>query len=69
MSDKLSLNVRVDVDQVIEEIVHSGMSYQEIADLIFDIDMKMADWDFTNILYRHFKKEHDLYLEETNDET
>jgi hypothetical protein len=59
---EIDLNIPVDIEDVISSI--GELDYDDIFKVIKDIDFMMQDWDFTERLYKHFKKLHEEYMEE-----
>ena len=46
------------------EILIRQLQREQLFQIIKDIDEQVADWDFTNLLYYHFKELNDLFKQE-----
>jgi hypothetical protein len=46
------------------EQLRGQATYEDILEIIIAMDEEQADWAFTEMVYEHFRKQHELYLEE-----
>jgi hypothetical protein len=57
---RITLNVDIGTEDLINAI--DRMNYEETLYLIKHIDHRIADWDFTEMVYEAFKKMHEEYI-------
>lgn len=57
------LIITADENELLDSMVRS-MSNEELFEFITDLDMLIADWDFTEALYAYFKNEHKTFKAE-----
>jgi hypothetical protein len=60
---KFMTSAELDSDDIVCDLTTS-LDYDELFDFIKIIDEGVADWDFTEKLYKHFSKLHKKYLKE-----
>ena len=60
---KITANVQVNSEEIISELVASR-DYKGIVSFIKDLDMLVADWDFTLMLITYFDEQKKLYEDE-----
>jgi len=67
MDKEVKLSCAVSPDEIINSLT-SDFDFDELFDFITSLDLAVADWDFTERLYQHFKDEHAKYIEEIKNE-
>ena len=60
---KILVSVEVDPQDIVIELVQE-LEHEELLALVKRIDETACDWDFTRMLYKHFKKLNKIYKEE-----
>jgi hypothetical protein len=59
-------NVLIDSEDLAIDM-SSELSQEELIDFVMFLDMQVADWAFTEKLYKFFKDQHKLYKQEVKD--
>ena len=62
-TENINLNANINLFDILDSL-SSDLDYEELLDFIKELDLKIADWDFTEQLYNYFKKQHEIFLEE-----
>lgn len=52
--------VGVDTEDLIHEM-NQQLTPEELIQFVKDLDLTVGDWEFTEELYKYFKKEHKTY--------
>lgn len=61
----IKFNVSIPIDDIIDSLVYNNdISFDELIEVIKQIDLSVADWGFTENLYEYFKQCHEDYLKE-----
>jgi len=60
---KVKLSCAISLDEIIHSL-NKEFEFDELFEFITRLDLRIADWNFTERLYQHFKGEHDEYLKE-----
>ena len=63
MDTKITVVTDVDLDSLIDDMIFQ-LCYEHLAEFVIDLDLMVADWDFTEMLYQHFKAQHKIFKEE-----
>lgn len=64
---KILLMADTDTNDIIH-ILAEQLDYEDLEQFIMELDDLVADWDFTEIIYNRYKKLHEDYLKEEEDE-
>ena len=63
---KLSLNVSVSIDDILDRLIET-VPQPQLLKFVKDLDRRIAEWDFTLKLHKHFAKEKKTYDDEIMD--
>jgi hypothetical protein len=59
------MGITVDIEDVLYYMTSSGeLGHEDILEFVKALDLAMADWDFTEKLYKHFKHQHKIFKAE-----
>ena len=61
--NKIIINSEVDPFDLISDLVDT-LKHDELFQLIVELDRQVADWDFTERMYKYYKDQHKLYRNE-----
>lgn len=60
---KICIYSDIEVNDIISNICDQ-LNHEELFEVIKNIDLTVADWDFTETLFKYFKCEYEKLLEE-----
>lgn len=62
----ISIISSVDFETLVDDFANQ-LSYEEMLEFIGLLDMIVADWDFTEMIYNWAREQHKEFLAETDD--
>lgn len=53
----------IDTDYLISDLIEQSCN-DHLVEFVKDLDLSVADWDFTEKLYKYFKAQHKIFKDE-----